>query len=323
MTDLIRFDVDNLPVASRRMDEAETVFLSEQLEQIDERLYEQKFAPLDGDKLVPMTGNLDPDAETVSYKLRRSSGEAGYINDTPTDVPSVDQAIEKEFKRVVTGAIGFRLSDRDVRKARRADINLDMGGDMACMRALNELRNKSILFGNKPHKLDGFFGDNSVPMTQAASAITTTSSPDDDLAVLNAWTNQIPERTDGIEVPNRWLLPLSTYNVLTSKARSSTSDTTVLQFWAANNEYVAAAGGTSAVMSAPNFDKDLLGAGQGAVGVALNFSPINVDMKVIPPGRFKVIPHGAFGYYVIYTMTHSDVLIRYPEAAHILTKIGG
>ncbi len=328
MTELITFDPANLPAASRRMDQAETVFIDNQLRQLDARIFEQKFAPLDGDKICPVAGGLDPDDETYSYRLRRHSGEAEYINDTPTDVPAVNNAIEKEFVRIVTGAIGYRLSDRDVRKARRASPNgenlqLEAANDLACMRALNELRNKSILFGNSKVKLKGFFGDSSTPISQAATAITQASAPDDDLAVLNSWVNQTAERTSDVERPNRFVLPLSVYNVLTSKARSSVSDTTVLQYWAANNEYVNSAGGVNAVMSAPNFDKDLLGAPQGAVGVALNFAETNVGQRVIPPARYKVVPHGAFGYFVIYTMTHSDVYFRYPEAVHILTKMGG
>lgn len=329
MTEIITFDPENLPEASRRMDEAETVFIDNQLRQLDDRIFDQKFEPLDGDKICPVAGGLDPDAETYSYRLRRHSGKAAYINDTPTDVQAVNSAIEKDFVRIVTGAIGYRLSDRDVRKARRVaaegggDLMLEASNDMACIRALNELRSNSILSGNSAVGLKGFFGNSSTPISQAATPILEGSSPDDDLAVLNAWVNNIAERTSGVERPNRFVLPLSTYNVLTSKPRSANSDTTVLQFWATNNEYVNQAGGVAAVMSAPNFDKSLLGDAQGAVGVALNFAETNVGQRVIPPSRYKVVPHGAFGYFVIYTMTHSDVYFRYPDAVHILTNMGG
>ena len=323
MTEIIKFDsLDEIPGAQRRMDTAETVFIDTQLRQLDARIFEQKFEPLDGDKICPIAGGLEENADFYTYRLRRHSGKAKYIQDAPTDVSTVNQAIEKQSVRIVRGAVGYRLSERDVARARTEGIPLEAGNDIACIRALNELRNDAILFGAPSVGLNGFFGNSLTPVSKAATAINPASSADNDLLVLNDWVNKIAERTNGVEMPNRFVLPLSIYNVLASKARSSVSDTTVLAYWAENNPYVRMAGGMAAIDLAPNLDGGIMGAAQGAVGVALNFDERNVGQRVIPPRRFKVVPR-LFDFLVVYLIDFTDVYYRYPKGVHILTNMGG
>lgn len=307
---------------SQRQDANETIFLETELQRMDPRVFDQKHKPLDGGKICPVAvGQLREYDEAYKWELMRGSGKAAAKQDSPSDVPRVNAANELQFAKTHCAVIGYEISNADIMAARDTGKPLEPRLARYCIRALEEYHNDAILRGLPQFGFDGFFNNPNAPIKPALNKITLTSAPTDDLATLHDFANSASEDTNTVEQPSRFVIADDIYNIINDKRLGSVNDTSVLDYWAAKNQYVAEAGGVSSVMKATSFRESApnpILPGTGAIGVALDFNEEYVGQQVIPPRRYAILPQ-LWGYLVVYVVNFTEVYYRYPKAVAIRT----
>ncbi len=226
------------------LDSEESIFFAKQLEAVKAKTYDIQYAELKGRLVVPVSMDAGPGAESIKYEQFDSVGVAKLLASYADDLPRADVK-GKEFISPVKGmGASFGYSVQEVRAARMAGKPLEQRRANAAKRAILQKENDIIMFGDSATGLKGFLNHASVPLVTlpadgtGASILWSTKTADLILRDLNLLCNTIVSATKAVEQPDSLLLPVTAYTFLASTPRSSTSDTTILEYFKLNNPFV-------------------------------------------------------------------------------------
>lgn len=223
------------------LDASETVFVQRQLEQVRSQTYDVKFPALKGRQLVPIDNSISPGAETVTYRQFTPVGMAIILSNYSQRLPRVDVFV-KEFTSRIRGlgdAYGFSI--QEIRAAQFAGVPLEQRKANAARQAYEQKIDKIIQFGDSDYGLLGFINQPNVSAYTVpnnagnTSALWVDKTADEILLDLNGIEQQIIENTQEVEAPDTLLLPTAQYALINTKPRSTTSDTTIAQFFLRNS----------------------------------------------------------------------------------------
>ena len=305
-----RYDERDLAViqASQHFDANESMFFARELEQVKAKTYDKKFAELTATRVIPVSSDVNPGAESITYYQYEETGMADIISNYANDLPRAD-AKGKPFTSVVKGlGAAYGYSVQDVRAARMAGKPLEQRKANAARAAVDQKINKLAYFGDTAHGLVGLFNHPNVTVYTLPADGTGSSTkfadktPDQILRDLNGMVNKIIDLTAGVETPDTLLLPQAVYGDLATRARSATSDTTILEFFIKNSPYV------KNVMPIP----ECKGAGTAGADLCmmLRRDPDKLTLEIpqmfeqFPPQtkglEFEIPCHARFGGVIIY-----------------------
>ena len=230
--------------ATGRLDANESVFFARQLEYIRPKTYDVKRAQLSAVTLMPVDTSTPAGANTITYRQYDSVGSAKIIASYADDLPRSD-VLAKEFTSPVKG-IGdsYGYSVQEIRHAMFAGVDLNSKKQAAARRAHDELINKLAWAGDTVTGLPGFLSNANIPgYTVPAdgtgtSKLWTTKTPDLIIRDLNGIANQVFSQSKGVHRANEIWMPLAQYALISSTPRSSTSDTTILDFFLSANPFI-------------------------------------------------------------------------------------
>ena len=215
------------------------LFLSRELETILSKVLEVQFADLKYAQIIPVaTGEVAESSESYTYRVFDSQGKMNVIQDKASDLPRAD-ILRKEVTLPVRSLGGsFAYTVNEVRAAAAVPgINLEARRANALRRASEEAVNEIALFGNAPSGMKGFLNsseiDKVVPNKWFDNATT-----DEMLEILNEAPTRIVQGSRMKETPNTMLVPYDVYRVISTTARSASSDETVLSFFLKTNPFI-------------------------------------------------------------------------------------
>lgn len=219
-----------------RLDAAESAFFSRELEHVKAQTYDIKYPMLKSRLYVPVSNETPSGATTVTYEQYDRVGRAKIVQPDATDFPRVD-VFGTEFTRPVRwGGASYGWSIIELRQAMMAGKPLDAKKAAAARRAQEELVDEVAAIGAPDYGIaTGVINDAAITVEAATGEWDDPATTADEIIgdVQVMWTG-ITGDTEGVEAPNTLLVPDSQYAVLMTKPRSTTSDTTVLQFLRAN-----------------------------------------------------------------------------------------
>ena len=227
-----------------RYDSDESVFLERQLDHIKSQTYDIKYAELKARKVIPLSSEADPGATRIFYRQYNQSGIAKLVHNYANDLPRAD-VIAQEFStpvKTIANAYGYNI--QELRSAVYGNVPLEQRRANAARRGIAQTENSLAFFGDEDACLQGFFTGQNVPTTilpadgAGGSALWADKEPDQIIRDLNLIANVISEQSLGVEIPDTLLLPLDSYNFISSTPRTSTSDTTILNYFLQNNPYI-------------------------------------------------------------------------------------
>ena len=298
----------------KKLDDAESIFFGRELEHVKSKSYDVKFTNLKARQVIPVSFEAGAGAETIKYDQFDMVGSAKIIRDYAKDFRSADVK-GKEFRSPVK-SLGsmYQYSVQEVRNARFAGKSLEQRKANAARRAIMQLENRIAYFGDSDHGLEGMLNNSAVsvlalPNAGAWSALT----PEQILENLNANANNAITASNGVESPNMLLLPTAEYALIASTPRSTTSDTTILEYFVKNNPFIdgvdwleelsdAGAGGAPRICSYRR-DPDYL-----TLEVPQDYEQFPVQEEGL---AFKIPVHQRIGGVLIYyplAMTYSDIV---------------
>lgn len=142
-----------------------TAVFSRQLEWIDGKLQETKFAPTKAEDLIPFDPRGGPGVNQVTWQKVTELGSAKIVGNGDTTVPMVD-AVGDEYTRDVKNlGAGYRYSVFDLLNiAQNPTIKLDARRKQAAQNAIRRLHDTLAFIGSANHGITGLFNDANVPL---------------------------------------------------------------------------------------------------------------------------------------------------------------
>lgn len=230
--------------ASLRQDAGETFFFARELEYIKSKSYDIEFPEMKAFKHIPISTEAGEGAQAITYAQFEEVGMARVIESYADDLPRADITGKEYTTQVKSIGVSYGYSVQEIRAAIYVGRSLTQRQANAARRANDQKINRLAWFGDDVYNILGLLNTPNIPVSLVpndgvgASTLWTTKTPDQILRDLNMITNSIPQLTKGVEMPNTVLLPIEQYTQIASTPRSTTSDTTILEYFIQNNPFV-------------------------------------------------------------------------------------
>jgi hypothetical protein len=260
--------IENNPQGLRN-DAGETVFFARQLEYVRAKTYDVERPALSAWDLFPIDTSVPAGAKTITWRQWDAVGSAKIISSYADDLPHVGiKALETTTPiRGIGNSYGYDV--QEIRYAQLAQVPLDAKLAISARKANEQLVNKLAWAGDTVTGLPGFLSNANIPAFvipadgTGSSKLFSTKTPDQIIRDLNSMANGVFTQTNGIHRPNEIWMPLAQYAYISSTPRSTLSDTTILDFFLANNPFIqrvvpvleltgAGTGGADVIIAAEN-----------------------------------------------------------------------
>lgn len=283
------------------------IFLARELETILSRSYEVEYADIKYASLLPISSEVGPGADSFTYRVFDKQGSMKVIQDKAQDLPRAD-VLRKEVTHPIRSlGASFAYTIQETRAAAMVpNMNLEQRRANAVRRAYEEKVQEIAFFGDSPSGMKGFFNNDQVDKIVPDKWFTDAGiSTDEMLTLLNEPATRLVNGSNMKEQPNTMLVPYEVYRIISTTPRSSTSDTTVLEFFLRTNPFITAIepiNELEADKSGGELDKDRI--------VTYDRSPDKLQLHIpqtlefLPPIRqaleFSVAAHSRIGGLALY-----------------------
>ena len=301
------------PLAS--LDVGENVFLARDLEYKIPEMLNFEHGRISARTVFPIDRRAGPGAEVIVLRQMTKSGAAKIITDYANDIPLANVFTEETKSNVRSIAEAAEWSVQEIRAASHANVPLDREKTDAVREDMLRKENKIAWEGDATHGLAGFFTDANIPRF-SVPGVWSAATGAQMVADMNATVNPIAENTNGVEAPNKLVIPRAQYNLAVTTRMETGTDTTALQFFVNNSPYIASMSDVIPV-------DDIAGLGAGSVDAmfAYEFNSsklvmnIPLDIEQFPPQVRDMVTR------VIYHSRFGGVLIKKPLSIRIAEGI--
>lgn len=215
--------------------EAASVFFARELDYVKSQSYDVEYPEFTALKLFPMSSEVDPGAETITYYSYDKVGLAKIVSNYATDLPRAD--VKGKPTTAIIKSIGdsYGYSIQEMRASRMAGKSLDTRKAEAARYQIDYLNNKIAWNGDAETGLKGVLStDNDVPryiIANGASGKTTWAdkTADEILADITGMMKQMATVTKKVEKADTLALPSDAYIEIANKRIDGTA-TTVLKY---------------------------------------------------------------------------------------------
>lgn len=225
------------------LDEDTGIFFEKELEVVKSATYDVEYPMLMARQLFPLDSTSDTGAATVTYQSWDHVGMAKLLVTYATDLPNVEITAKETTRKIYGTGVAYGFSIQDIRAARMAGKPLETRKASAARKQMMQLENKLAFDGDAATDIPSFLLNPNfnvvTPVTGAGGSTKfSLKTPDEIIADISAMTSIITDTTNGVESGNTLILPLDQYSHMSTTPRSSTSDTTILQFILASNAWI-------------------------------------------------------------------------------------
>lgn len=227
-----------------RMDAKFTAVLEKQLEFVKTRTYDIVYPEMKARQIIPVNNDVDPGAETITYRQWDDFGMAVIIANYGDDLPLIDALVE-EFQQKVHGiGAAYQWSIQDLRRSAMAGAQLDQRRARAARRSIEQQIENIAALGNAKAGLRGFAKHPNVPLVSPTTGNWASATSDQIIVDLNKLATSIVTTNKETFLPDTLVLDISRYNLIATKRLSTTGDTnqTVLEGWLSSNPWVTNVG---------------------------------------------------------------------------------
>lgn len=293
-----------------KLDASESVFFNRQLEHVKAKAFEVKYEELKGFGFVPVNTEVSYAKETFTYRVWDSFGQAKLIKSYAKDFPRTDVKATEASSRIKSFGDSYGYNVQEIRAAMSEGVSLEQKRANSARKAIDQYHENVIRLGIAEVNLGGFLNISGAldgSSLLGAEPWSAADDPDDILDDLHAVANYMAEQTNDIEKPNTMLLPLTTYNLISSKRMGAGDGAmTILQCFLANNRYIKSVESWTALETA--------GASSAKRGVCYRKDPD--VLEYICPVLFEQFPAQEEGMeFVVYCHARTGGVVCYlPKA---------
>jgi hypothetical protein len=291
------------------------VFLARELETILARTFEVEYADIKYSQLIPISTEVGSGADSFTYRVFDKQGSMKVIGDKANDLPRAD-VLRKEVTHPVRSlGASFAYTIQETRAAAMVPgMNLEQRRANAVRRAYEEKVQEIAYFGDAASGMKGLFNndqvDKLVPSVWFDSATT-----DELIQLLNEVPTRVVQNSNMKEMPNTMLVPYNVYRIISTTPRSSTSDTTIMEFFLRTNPMISAIepiNELEASKSGGSLSKDRV--------FVYDRSPDKLQLHLPQPLEFLPPVRQALEFSVAAHARIGGLSLYYPKSAMVLEK---
>lgn len=292
-------------VRSMNFDDAEaaSVFFARELDFVKSQSYDVEYPEFTALSLFPMSSEVDPGAETVTYYSYDKTGLAKIISNYATDLPRADVKGKPTTAIIKSLGDSYGYSIQEMRASRMAGKSLDTRKAESARYQIDYLNNKIAWNGDAETGLKGVLStDNDVPRYTVANGAKGTTSwadktEDEILADITGMLKQMATVTKKVEKPDTLALASDAYIEIQNKRIEGTA-TTVLKYIQDNIPDI------KQIVSCPELDADSVetnpyAAASDGKAVALLFKNDSRKLSIENPLPFMQYPIQTQGLEVV------------------------
>lgn len=292
-------------VRSMNFDDAEaaSVFFARELDFVKSQSYDVEYPEFTALSLFPMSSEVDPGAETVTYYSYDKTGLAKIISNYATDLPRADVKGKPTTAIIKSLGDSYGYSIQEMRASRMAGKSLDTRKAESARYQIDYLNNKIAWNGDAETGLKGVLStDNDVPLYTVANGAKGTTSwadktEDEILADITGMLKQMATVTKKVEKPDTLALSSDAYIEIQNKRIEGTA-TTVLKYIQDNIPDI------KQIVSCPELDDDSVetnpyAAASDGKAVALLFKNDSRKLSIENPLPFMQYPIQTQGLEVV------------------------
>lgn len=255
-----------------RFDSAEdaSVFFARELDYIKSQSYDVVYPEFTALGLFPMSNEVNPGAETITYYSYDKTGMAKIITNYATDLPRADVKGKPTTAMIKSIGASYGYSMQEMRASRMAGKSLDVRKAESARYQIEYLNNKIAWAGDAESGLVGVLSDgNDIPyytIPQGTSGKTEWSSktPEEILADINGMQKFVARTTKNVEQPDTLVLASDVFIDISTRQIPNTGFT-VKKFLLENAPYL------KAIISAAELQADATDTNTTGKNVALLF----------------------------------------------------
>ncbi len=229
------------------VDEA-SIFFARELDYIKSKSYDKIYPEFTALKNFPVTSEVNPGAETITYYSYEKTGFAKIISNYATDLPRADVKGKPTTSMIKSIGDSYGYSVQEMRAARMAGKNLDIRKAEAARYQIDRLTNQIAWCGDAENGLLGILSDgtnipeytipqNGKQIVDNDTTLWKYKTADQILADINGMVNYQRKITRGVENPDTLLLPTDVYGDIATR-RIDDTDTTVLAYILKNSPWL-------------------------------------------------------------------------------------
>lgn len=218
-------------------DAGESLFILQELQAIEQRLYETPFGPRKSEILIPHVNDVPAGAQEWGYDRVTPYGIAQWISADAKDIPLANVDRKRVTFPVKSMGMGYSYTREALMAALMANMPLETMEAMACRRGIDSFRDQVLLQGDASVGYTGFLNDPGVSISSLAHGAWdgTAATPDQIIAEVNAKVFLVGQTCKEVYWPDTLVVPPKVYSFLTTAPRSANSDTTIWQYIQKNN----------------------------------------------------------------------------------------
>lgn len=217
-----------------RFDVDESAFFARELETVLAATYDILYPELMHRNFIPVSNEVSPGATSRTYRQFDRVGNAKFITNNAKDLPRADVTGLEFTGPVREVGIGYGWTLKELMSAQMAGRPLNARRASAARRATEELLDNTACFGASDEGIPtGFLNDAAVPIT-AATGVWTGLTAAQILNDVSLAYQRVAVATLNVHRPDTLLLPDATYTLIATTPRSTTTDTTILQYMLQN-----------------------------------------------------------------------------------------
>lgn len=212
-----------------------SVFFARELDYVKSQSYDVEYPEFTALKLFPVSSEVSPGAETITYYSYDKTGMAKIISNYATDLPRADVKGKPTTATIKSIGDSYGYSIQEMRASAMAGKSLDARKAESARYQIDYLNNKIAWNGDAETGLRGVLSkDNDVPLYVPAngakgSAKWADKTEDEILADITGMLKQMARTTKKVEKPDTLALPSEAYIEIQNRRIESTA-TTVLKY---------------------------------------------------------------------------------------------
>lgn len=293
------------------------VFLARELETILSRAFEVEYADIKYSSLIPISTEVGPGSDSFTYRVFDKQGSMKVIGDKAQDLPRAD-VLRKEVTHPVRSlGASFAYTIQETRAAAMVpNMNLEQRRANAVRRAYEEKVQEIAYFGDSASGMKGFFNNDQVDKIVPDKWFDTSGvTTDEMLTLLNEAPTRLVQNSNMKEMPDTMLVPYNVYRTISTTPRSTTSDTTVMEFFLRTNPMINSIEPINELEAGKSFgflSKDRI--------IVYNRNPDKLQLHIPQPLEFLPPIRQALEFTVAAHARIGGLAMYYPKSALVLEK---
>ena len=269
----------------RRYDANELSILTRQAEFVRSKTFEVAYAALKALSFIPLASDIPAWATHVVKIVFDSAGQAKIVGNGSDDAPRVDMVASEQSQKVLSLEAAYGWMLMELRAALGAGLPLNTKKGEIASRVINTAIDEILATGKLTSAgqtntgLTGFINSSAVSIYAGSAGSWAAATADAIIADISGMIRKPAQDTKDIYSVDTFLMAPARFDVLATKPRSATSDTTILEFLKRTNPGV-------------NFETwhRLTGAGASSKDRLVAYAKTPQVVEGIVPQQFETLP---------------------------------